>query len=597
MNSLNPRVVLKALAVAVLVLGPFASQPAAATPPGPALFADSNQGGASDQFPNPTVMRARSATINWGLLPTGARTDSRALPGNTLVLNLFDNVSFLAVLDQVDVKRNGVVWVGHISDSPASTVTLVTEGNVMAGSIVMPGATYSIRSTQNDVHTIYEINQAAFPPEAKPLVAGDASPPVAPSGAAPADSGGTIDVMVVYTSAARAIQGSTAAMTALINLGISETNTSYQNSGITQRLRLVHSVEVAYVESGSFYTDLDNLTNGSGALANVPAYRNTYGADLVSMFVGYSSPSLCGLGWMPYTVSSSNAIYGFTVVDQSCVSPNYSFGHELGHNMHASHDWYGDAGGGATPPTTPYTYMHGYINTTAHWRTMMAYNDLCAALGFNCTRLLYWSNPGITYSGAAMGVPAGTNTTCMRNVSNPPCDADNHLVLNNTAYTIANYRQSVAAPAYAAYLPAIVKSMAAGLIPTPGYWLSDNGAHEFYVTPDSAFVRNHAVRLNVTGCGTYKITHTASEAISANQYSFSGTFYASGTFNSATTATVTDGLSSFNIIGCGIISGGPWTRTYTWQNSTQPDLAAHVVGREISNSIPADSAVEVTSLH
>ncbi len=597
MQTLNPTIMLKALAVAVLVLALVAVQPAAATPPGPPLFADSIQGGAVDQFPNPTVVRARSVTINWSLLPTRAQADGRARPGNTLLLNLFADVSFLAVLDHVDAKPNGVVWVGHISDSPFSTVTLVTEGDVMAGSVVMPGATYAIRSAGKSVHAIYDINQTAFPPEARPVVAHDTRPPSPRSRAARADTGGTIDVMVVYTPAARTMQGGTAAMNTLINLGISETNTSYENSGITQRLRLVSATEVPYVESGDFYADLDNLTNGSGVLAAVHTYRNTYGADLVSMLVGYSIPQYCGIGWMPYTVSTANEVYGFTVVDRSCVSPNYSFGHELGHNMHASHDWYGDAANNATPPTSPYTYMHGYINTAGYWRTMMAYNDLCIALGFSCTRLLYWSNPGITYGGAAMGVPAGTSTACTRNVSNPPCDADNHQVLNNTAYTIANYRQSVESFTNAVYLPVIANGAGGGFMVAPGYWRSDNYAHEFYVTPDRNYVRNHTVYIDVSGCGRYKIWHNVDEPISSNHFSFSGTFYASGTFNSATTATVTDGLSNYNIVGCGLITGGPWTRNYAWQNSSQPDLAARAAAPAIASTIPAGHAVEVIPLH
>jgi hypothetical protein len=55
-----------------------------------------------------------------------------------------------------------------------------------------------------------------------------------------ADSGNRFDVLVVYTAAARMAAGSTAAMQALINLGVAETNQAYANSGIIPRLRLVH---------------------------------------------------------------------------------------------------------------------------------------------------------------------------------------------------------------------------------------------------------------------------------------------------------------------------------------------------------------------
>ena len=47
-----------------------------------------------------------------------------------------------------------------------------------------------------------------------------------------------------------------------------------------------------------------------------------------------------------------------------------------------------------------------------------------------------------------MGVPPGTSTACVAgDLDHPPCDADNRLVLNNTAYTVANFRQTTEPPA------------------------------------------------------------------------------------------------------------------------------------------------------
>ena len=120
------------------------------------------------------------------------------------------------------------------------------------------------------------------------------------------------------------------------------------------------------------------------------------------------------------------------------------------------------------------------------------------------------------------------------------------------------------------YLPLLLKSGSTPTAgPTPGFWESTTG-DEFYVTTDSANVDNFAIYVSVTGCGNYKITHSPLEPISGNQFSFTGSFYASGTFTSNTAANGKDGLSSFNIPGCGVVSGGPWTWNATWQNSTQP---------------------------
>jgi hypothetical protein len=104
--------------------------------------------------------------------------------------------------------------------------------------------------------------------------------------------------------------------------------------------------------------------------------------------------------------------------------------------------------------------------------------------------------------------------------------------------------------------------------PMAGFWQSTYD--EFYVTPDQAYVDDFATYISVEGCGNYKITHTLPEPIVDNQFSFTGTFYANGTFNTTTTAQGTDGLTNFNIPGCGTVTGGPWPWSATWQDSSQP---------------------------
>jgi serine protease len=131
------------------------------------------------------------------------------------------------------------------------------------------------------------------------------------------------------------------------------------------------------------------------------------------------------------------------------------------------------------------------------------------------------------------------------------------------------------------YLPLVSKPAAqtpSG--PTPGFWESPAG-HEFYVTTDRSYVDNFAIYISVTGCGNYKITHLSAEPITNDQFSFSGSFYASGAFSSSTNASGTDGLSNFDIPGCGIVTGGPWSWSATWQDSSQPTfLPAEIVGSE-----------------
>ncbi len=105
--------------------------------------------------------------------------------------------------------------------------------------------------------------------------------------------------------------------------------------------------------------------------------------------------------------------------------------------------------------------------------------------------------------------------------------------------------------------------------PTPGFWQQSNEAMEFYVSTDRQRVENFAIYVNVNGCGTYKITHVTPASISGNSFAFTGPFYASGTFSSATSASGTAGLNAFNIDGCGSVSGGPFAWTANWVHSAQ----------------------------
>jgi hypothetical protein len=258
-----------------------------------------------------------------------------------------------------------------------------------------------------------------------------------------ADDASTIDVLVVYSPAARAAAGGAAAMNALVDLAIVETNASYAGSGITQRLRLVYKGEIAYTESGDFLTDLNRLTGtADGYMDDVHALRNTYGADLVSLIV--ESSQFCGIAFLLSPVTSAFAGSAFSVVARTCATGYYSFGHELGHNMGARHDWFVD-------PTnnSPYPYNHGFVATNKTWRTMMAYADDCGG----CTRIQRWSNPDLTFAGAATGVAEGLFHA-----------ADNRKVLNTTAAVVANFRQSGTVTAVA---PGVTS-------PAPGSTLNTN---------------------------------------------------------------------------------------------------------------------------
>jgi len=420
-------------AVTLIVAVALASDPAAAahndgfTKTSPSLFTTSFPHGVQEWTAEPTVIRTRIVDADLSVLGT---TNA---PAATVGIDLFEDVSFTAVFERTErTGLSGYAWIGGLEGVRHGRAVLVVHKGVLAGSISLPGAHYEVVSAGNGVHAIHEIDQSAFPPE----MHGIHSPLQLEKGRtdAPAlvDTCQQIRVLVAYSPEARAAAGGVAAVESLVALAVTETNQSYINSGLVQRIVLAHSMETdAGDAANSFSTDLYALSNlVDGIFDNVDTARETYNADMVGLIIENSSS--CGIGFLNSSEDSA-----FTVTHRTCATGYYSFGHELGHNMSARHDWYIDDIGGSSAP------RKGLVNVADGWRTIMAYNTLCGDQGGYCTRLPYWSNPGVLYGGDPMGVISTGPTNCIAGALSPDpstCAADNRLTLNNTCNTVANFR-------------------------------------------------------------------------------------------------------------------------------------------------------------
>ena len=238
-----------------------------------------------------------------------------------------------------------------------------------------------------------------------------------------------VDVAVVYTPAARAAAGGTAAIGAVIDLMVAETNGALAASGVQHRVALVEKSEVAYAETGDSIVDLHRLRDPSdGYLDGVHSLRDRVAADLVHLIVGETEADFCG---------RAHIAGAFGLTRQHCGGSGFVAG--LGLNMGLRQDRYRVGGGSPAHPA------YGYVNQRAfdpgaapsrRWRTIMSFSDQCDDAGFRCPKLLRFSNPRQLNGGDPLGVPYDTGGT---GVTGP---ADAAAVLGTTGPAVALWRDA-----------------------------------------------------------------------------------------------------------------------------------------------------------
>jgi hypothetical protein len=403
-------------ALAGLVLAvPFAS---AADGPGRSLFVPVAGHGARARDHERGVVRSLHARIDLALL--GATMPLRLTLPSGLVLE--------AVPDRIETRPTGLTWTGRVQDPGAAAdggldthAIFVVEGGAAAGTVAWRGRAYTLAYEGDGVYAVQEVDQSAFD-ESDDFIEVPAND-LAPGEDAPlVDDGSVIDLMVAYTQAAADAAGGTTLLLSRLALGVAETNQAYANSRIRTRLRLVHTALVAYTESGNSSTDLSRLRSATdGFMDEVHALRDTHGADMVKLVVA-NGGGACGVAYLMSGVNPGFASSAFSVTAQSCISPNYTFGHELGHNMGSNHAREDPIGTGA------FAYSFGYKNPANVFRTVMAY----ACASGSCPRVLHFSQPDVRYRCLPSGI-----------VETAPDAADNARSINGTRVTVGNWRAGV----------------------------------------------------------------------------------------------------------------------------------------------------------
>ncbi len=365
---------------------------------------------AASALEHPGLVRKRPVRVDLGKLET-------ARAGDHLRLDLFGDASFVVRLEQASAG----VWSGALQGEPHGSFIMVRRGDAAAGSLRSPSAgTFLIRPAAGGGHVAVQLDESRLPgcaslPDAFVPPAGGGIAAGAPSECA---DGSQVDVLVLYTSVARAAMGSQAAIEAEIALFIAAANIGYANSQIDSQLNLVYVDETAYNENGTYSQHLNRLaTPNDGFMDEAHLLRYLYQADLVALIV--HDGENCGQAYLMPELSTAGEALGFSVTTWWC--DDYVLAHELGHNEGCCHAC-GDGGGCGCGGLFSYSVGHRYFGNSGNQRrTIMAYPP--------GQRIPYFSNPDVIFDGQPTGVPVGQ-----------PNEADNALTINTTISTIASYR-------------------------------------------------------------------------------------------------------------------------------------------------------------
>ena len=348
-----------------------------------------------------------------------AREDVESTGAGRLLLNMRESVRLDVVVERTAPTRWGYSLSGRVAGRSLGFVTLVVHKEAVAGSIWMPDSEYELAYLGSGVHALRDVTSAppfvcAGAPYSKELSAAEAA--TAQQGST--DDGAVVDILVVWTPAAKAeYGGGDPQILSRIEMLVAYANDAFERSGAFVSLRLVGAEQVDYTEadSGDWFldsqTDLTRLRDpDDGHMDGVHQRRDALGADIVNLLHSRGG----GLAGSSFSISAGHV---------------WVFAHEIGHNFGLKHDRYDGGMAG---------YRHGFTTRSCD-RTIMSYANKCdGLLTFTLSSVPFYASPWL-YSpldGHAFGVDRFSK---VRGARGP---ADAVLTLNRNRHSVANLRPS-----------------------------------------------------------------------------------------------------------------------------------------------------------
>ncbi len=284
--------------------------------------------------PDDQAIRQRDVVLDLdSLRELGKTLGAEPTTAQYVRVSFFSDATWLVELQRVEpTYSGGVAYLGRIPGVANSIAVLVDNDGVTSMQINALSQRFSITGSRESGYVVKELGEPLRRdhPREPTVVNAPPMPIATPMTGVSGDTieiarddGSTMDVMVVYTLAARTQNGSVAQINANIDAQIALTNTIYANSNVVQRLRLVYRGETNYTEV-NMDTDLPRLRDGTdGFMDDVPVLRDIYKADFVSLWGAYSD--YCGLGYLMGTESSGFAASAFNIVaSPSCTAATHT---------------------------------------------------------------------------------------------------------------------------------------------------------------------------------------------------------------------------------------------------------------------------------
>ena len=347
----------------------------------------------------------------------------------------------------------GYALAGGVEGEDGGRCVLVVNGSLLAGTLWLPDGVFSIGTVAEGDYVATRVPRRRLPLAPPRLPPPQALPRGAPPPAAASDDGGMsqVDVLVLWSPAARTPLGGLARTEAKVDLFVAAANDAYQQGGVAQRLELVGAAEIDYRDETVEHIDL--LPDAEdGFLDQIHELRDSAAADIVTL-VG--ELEIGGIAILMAELHPEFASFAFNMVDARVPLPTV-YAHELGHNMGLQHDRFETLR--RLPPSLPpdaklalFPYSFGYVNQRAFrhgspcFHTIMAYPDQCDEAGRVAIPLPLFSHPEQRFP-PPDGDPVGAPEDQIQTGFLGPAHAVRSL--NETRRTVAAFRDGSAGCRY-----------------------------------------------------------------------------------------------------------------------------------------------------